>query len=248
MRGHVSLLSVFCCVLLTACLGVPVESLRDYSEAFKQARDAGDLLLDEISPIVSGVSGGSTGRKCGTSKLGYPLCFEPTHVAADGSSRANEHESITARRDALATVALYNQMLLDLAEGKSAADFQTRIDGLSRLATAVAQLGIVGGGLPALIAPGAAFATNMATRFEQARANAAVRRAIIDSKADIQELLDALAFDTRHVYDVFRSAREKDLVSINHDRNVARLAKNAQAQASAGKRLCGDTAEYYPVS
>jgi|GEM_PF-2705877 len=222
-------------VLLAGCAGVPVETLRTYSDAFLQARDAGDLLYDEISPIVSGKT--VSKQTCGTSALGYPQCFNPRTALGTSNTRRNEDPSIKARRDALATVALYNSMLVDLAEGKSAEAFTARIDTLASLAGAVAALGVIpSGGLSALIVPGAAYASQMASRFETARANGLVRQSILDSKGDIQELLAALADDTPQIYRVFLAAREKDLVAINFDRNAARLAKNEAAQARAQKR------------
>lgn len=223
-------------LFLAACADVPVETLRTYADAFQQARDAGDLLYDEISPIVSGRTSSSE-DSCGISALGYPRCFNPRTALGASGTRRNEDPSIKARRDALATVALYNSMLVDLAEGKTADAFTTRIDTLASLAGAVAALGVIpSGGLSALIVPGAAFASQMASRFETARANGLVRQSILDSKGDIQELLAALADDTPQIYKVFLAAREKDLVAINFDRNAARLAKNEAAQARAQKR------------
>lgn len=219
-----------------ACVGTPVESLKVYATAFQQARNAGDLLLDEISPIVSSVAG-SASSNCGRSPLGYPLCFEPALALVPLGSRTNEDASVKARRDALLAVSVYNSMLVDLAEGKSVAAVEARIDEFSGLANALSVVGgVAGAGLPALIGPGTVFVKDFARRFDTARANGAVRQAILGSKDDIKQLLAALAADTPNMYQVFLKARERDLVAINHDRNSARLSGNAEGQSRAGQR------------
>ncbi|WP_417686386.1 hypothetical protein [Roseibium sp.] len=234
-----SFVMVCALALLTVagCAGVPVETLRAYSDAFQQARSAGDLLLDEISPIVSS-AGTGTAKTCGTSRLGYPQCFDPAVALGDDGTRRNEDPSIRARRDALAVVTLYNSLLVDLAEGKSAAQFNERLDELVTLVNAVAAIGVVpSGGLTALVPPSATFAKDMYGRLSRARANAAVRQAILDSKTDVQEMLDALLEDTPNIYKVFLRARERDLIVANHEANAARLNEDATARAAALKRV-----------
>ncbi len=228
---------VVCLAILAGCAGVPIEALRAYSEAFQQAKDAGDLLLDEISPIIS--SKGTTARQnCGTSPLGYPQCFDPAVALSEEGRRVNEDPSIVARRDALAAVVRYNSMLVDLAEGKPATDFGNRVDELIKLVNAVATLGVVpSGGLSTLIPPSATFAKDMYSRLSAARANAVVRDAILNSKPDVQELLLALMEDTPRIYKVFLAARERDLIVANHEANAARLNKDSTTRAAALKRV-----------
>lgn len=224
--------------VMAGCAGIPVETLTTYADAFTQARDAGDLLLDEISPIVSGTTSSTRTTNCGTTRLGYPQCFDPNVARSENGARINEDPSIVARRDALSAVAIYNGMLVDLAEGKNTAAFDTRVDELAALATAVAALGVVpSGGLSALISPSATYASDMARRLGQARANATVRQSLLRSKGDIQELLQALGDDTRQIYKIFLRAREIDLVNIRAERRIAELSSNTQAVALADKKF-----------
>lgn len=224
--------------VITACSGIPVETLTTYADAFTQARDAGDLLLDEISPIVSGTTSSTRTANCGTTRLGYPQCFDPNTARSENGARINEDPAIVARRDALSAVAIYNGMLVDLAEGKNIAAFDNRVDELAGLATAIAALGVVpSGGLSALISPSATYAKDMAQRLGQARANATVRQSILRSKDDIQELLQALGDDTPQIYKIFLRAREIDLVNIRAERRIAELSSNTQAVALADKKF-----------
>ncbi|MEP3048330.1 MAG: hypothetical protein ABJL55_23450 [Roseibium sp.] len=217
---------------------MPLETLKTYSDAFSQANDAGNLLLDEISPIVSSATPARGKVTCGTSRLGYPLCFDLIAVRGKDGIRQNEDPSIVARRDALAAVTLYNKMLVDLAEGKQTKDFINQVDELVILANSVATLGIVpSGGLTALVPPTASFAKDLAARFGRARANATVRQSILQSKDDIQELLKALADDTPKIYEVFRKAREADLFKIGVERKRASSAGRTAAVGEADKRL-----------
>ncbi|WP_298812353.1 hypothetical protein [uncultured Roseibium sp.] len=225
-------------LLLTGCAGIPVETLTTYADAFAQARDAGDLLLDEISPIVSAKTSTAGDARCGTSRLGYPLCFDPDTARSQDNARINEDPSIVARRDALEAITLYNNMLVDIAEGKRSEEFGNRIDELVRLANSVAAIGVVpSGGMSALIPPSASYAKDLANRLGQARANATVRQSILRSKDDIQELIQALADDTTPIYNIFRKAREIDLFNIRADRRIAELSGDTKAVAAANKRF-----------
>ncbi|MET1411884.1 hypothetical protein ABVF61_06435 [Roseibium sp. HPY-6] len=223
---------------IASCSGIPVETLTTYADAFTQARDAGDLLIDEISPIVSGRTPTASTAKCGTSRLGYPQCFDPSTARGGTEARLNEDPAIVARRDALSAVAIYNGMLVDIAEGKNTAAFNNRVDELATLANSVAAIGIVpGGGLSALIPQGATYASDIAQRFGQARAGAAVRQSILQSKGDIQELLQALGDDTSQIYTIFLRAREIDLVNIRAERRIAELSGNTQAVGLANRKF-----------
>ncbi|WP_299472926.1 hypothetical protein [uncultured Roseibium sp.] len=223
---------------VAGCSGIPVETLTTYADAFTQARDAGDLLLDEISPIVSGRTTSSGNAKCGTSRLGYPQCFDPSVARSGNGTRINEDPAIVARRDALSVVSIYNGMLVDIAEGKNTAAFNNRVDELTTLANSVSAIGVVpSGGLSALVPPSATYARDIAQRFGQARANAAVRQSILQSKGDIQELLQALGDDTSQIYTIFLRAREIDLVNIRAERRIAELSGNTQAVGLANKKF-----------
>ena len=231
---------------IASCTSLPLESIKHYADAFQSAHNASGLLLDEVSPIVT-ASFSNTDQKneCGVSKYGYLECFDPALVTFNGSLQISEHPSITARRDALNTLSTYNQMLVELAGGKSITALHSKIDGLSNLIGTVSELDLLSNsGLPALIDPAAMFMKNFVGRIKQAKSNEAVKKAILESKSDIDELLNALADDSSHLYKVFRTGRESERLRLKGNLRIAKIrykknksAANKQALDAATNRF-----------
>lgn len=222
-------------LMLTACASIPVDTVRSYADSFEQARKAGDLLLDEISPIVSG---GERSDSCAPSPLGFPQCFDPRVALGDGSIRENEDMSIRARRDALEAVTIYNKLLVELVEGRTVEGSDARIDQLAGLAKKLGELGVVTTSrLSALVVPGAAFLKDLADRLDSARASEAVRNAIIESEADIRELLVLMTGDTPIMFAIFRDARQIDLVRHESDKKRAELSGKEKEAKAAAERI-----------
>lgn len=237
--SNIAPILLFFVIFATSCASIPIEQLREYASAYQQARNAGDLLLDEVSPIISGVvSGGSSKQACRTNNQGYPTCFDPRQALGRQGLRANEDVSIRVRRAALEAIAIYNSILLDLAEGKSVEALSGRIDGLAQLAGVVGQLGSVAGpAFPALIGPTAGFAKDITGRLEQGRANQQVRSALIESKSSVQGLLGLLENDTPYLFKIFLSNQQIRLVRASATLRRAQLNKSGVADAQ--KKLDG---------
>ena len=189
--------------LLIGCVGVPKQELVSYRDAYSEARKAGDLLYDEISSIISAANGAS-GTGCAVSGSGVPKCFDPSEVSSDG--RRNEDPAIRARRLSLALLEEYNVLLLDLAEGKSQAELKQNISDLAGLANDLIGLaGIPSGGLANLLSgPAVGAFSDFAVKLEGLRAQAVVRQAIINDRATISELFDALIADTPKMFKIYR--------------------------------------------
>jgi hypothetical protein len=190
---------------LAGCTAVPGQELTTYREAFLEARNAGDLLYDEISAIIALNAGGGGTDECGPNEVGHPKCFDPRTV--DRGGRKNEDASIRARRLSLELVGEYNLALIDLAEGKSATDLGTRIGEIGGLANDLLLVaGVSSGGLPALLAPAAVSSLKgLVTRLERLRANAAVRQSILDERETVEALIDELIADTPRMYKIYQA-------------------------------------------
>jgi hypothetical protein len=191
-------------LVLLGCVGVPKQELDSYRTAYSEAKNAGELLYDEISGIISAQNGGGSGG-CSSSAGAFPKCFNPLEVTRSG--RRNEDASILARRLSLALLEEYNTILLDLAEGKSQADIKRNIEGLAGLANdLLAVSGVTSGGLAALLqGPVVGALSSFALKLEGLRANEAVRQALIADRPTISALFEALISDTPKMYEIFKA-------------------------------------------
>ncbi len=219
LSGRVVLVGVLA-LWLNACASFPAEEFRRYSEAFQEARAAGDILLDKISPIVTKVA--SKGKRsprnnCGLTRAGYPRCFDPTAALTGRDTR--EDVSIRTRRLALRAIATYNSILLDMAEGKSVEAVQTRVNELSDFTGALVSLAGVAGPLPALLGPATELVRDFASRLERARAGELVRLAILEGRPTIKSILAQLSKDTPKMYEIYRLQKFKELARAKAQQN-----------------------------
>src|SRR5262245_10582851 len=90
---------VLALAVLAACTTAPpIEQARFYAETTAKTRDAGDLILDRISPIVAGATDGSTPQDCGPDPgTGIPRCFNQNLVAA-GAGGSSDPPAVAANR------------------------------------------------------------------------------------------------------------------------------------------------------
>lgn len=197
-------------VLGGACTNIPNEEIVSYRKHFAEAHLTGNRLLSEISPYVTLVAKGNGGtalRDCGLNAAGYPKCFDPR--LALQSRSVEEHWSITTRRVALSTVQIYNDLLLDLAEGKQVDKAGQRIKELTGFVGVLsAGLGI-GGPLPRLAnVVGGAALDQFLVSIRKAASAAALRSTLINGAPIVQNLLSALIADTPHFYRVYAAGKD----------------------------------------
>lgn len=196
---------------LSACTSVPIDDLNTYSKAFIQARLAGDLLLDKVSPIIAAKSGSSPDAGCAVNALGYHNCFDPLGVLTKGQS--NDPRSILVRRAALQTIADYNSALLAIADAQFTVGGTTQINDLVESGKMLLKLSSVAVPvLPGLLsdASGAAL-SGLVSAIQGARSAYEVRNAIIAGAPIVQHLLAELAADTPKLYDIYATAKNKEL-------------------------------------
>ncbi|MCM2473383.1 hypothetical protein HGO38_07815 [Rhizobium sp. CG5] len=190
--------------MLAGCTaGVPLEDLKNFREAFLEAQKAGDLVYDEIAPILSKESGHA--EACTTDRSGTPKCFDPDQVIGN-ATRSNEDPSLRARRLALALLSEYSLALVELSDGRSQQELTRSIQETAELATALTALAgaAAPAGLPALLTqPIIASFTDLAVRLDRVRTAETVRAALIANQDTIARLIDQLIADTRPIYAIY---------------------------------------------
>ncbi len=231
---------------LSGCASIPIEKIQTYTWAYEQVRIGGDLVYDQIAPLVKKGAEDTTGsvEDCAKAENGYPNCFDPALVLSASGTRTNEEISIRARRVALAAVTQYNIVLLDLANGKTADEARQRIEQLTEFIKVFSSIGAVANpGVAALVTSGAQIAGTLAERLERARANAIIRKSLIESKGDIQHLYQLLIDDTSKIYRIYVSSQEIAISEFDDLRNRARINRKPEQQAAYEKEIAGIQAQ-----
>jgi hypothetical protein len=219
------------------------QDLTDYRDAFIEAKNAGDMLYDELAAVIEQRTGtAEAASPCALPASGAaPRCFDPNEVLGEISARRDP--AIQARRMALRTVAEYNLAIADLVEGKSAEEMQSRVGALAGLIGDLAALAsVTAGGLPALVvAPAAASVGQVATRLEQAAAVKNARQSLLQNAGIVDQIIDLLIADTRSMYDVYligqTSIALKEPTREATQREQAKIAKFHQSLTAYVKLL-----------
>ena len=232
---------------------ISVEELRLYTEAFHEARAAGNLLLDKIAPIIAAVALLGPGEQpdasdCSVDRHGAPKCFDPRLAVA--AAPPSDPQPIAVRRAALELISAYNGMLIELANGREPRELQSRLGEVVELAGTVLLLtGGAAAGLPALVPPVVAGLNKLTERLGPARATAVTRQEILDNRHTIKALLAQLKEDAPKLYEIYRLKRlddRREALSQNRT-ELAEAASNDLRQFHASVAayfvLIGRTAE-----
>lgn len=215
--------------LVSGCTNIPDEEISLYRKHFAEAHLTGNRLLSEISPFVSLVAkkeGGRSLKDCGLNEHGYPKCFDP-RLALQAQS-VEEHWSITTRRVALSAVQIYNDLLLDLAEGKQVDRAGQRVRDLSEFVNVLSTGLGIGGPLPGLAAAvGGPALDEFLGAIRAAASAAALRRALVLGAPTVRKLLEALSADTPHMYRIYVAGKDLEFTKrrIQAARNKIRLTR-----------------------
>ncbi len=206
---RILLLSVF--LLAGGCTAIPTEDLRNYDQAFQQAKLAGDLVLDKVAPIIAKRQG--TGAGCPVTTTGYHSCFDALGILSDG--RSNDPRSILIRRAALQTIADYNTVLVAVADGRFRFGSTAQINDLLASAQTLVQLTSVAvPGVPSLFSGAAMSAlSGLINQLQTIRSAVELRRALIAGAPTIQKMLVALASDTPTLYDIYLTAKKIEITA-----------------------------------
>lgn len=216
-------------LIVGGCTYIPDEEISLYRKHFAEAHLTGNRLLSEISPFVSLVAkkeGGRSLKDCGLNEHGYPKCFDPRMALQ--SQSIEEHWSITARRVALSTIQIYNDLLLDLAEGKQVDRAGQRVRDLSEFVSVLSTGLGVGGPLPGLAATvGGPALDQFLESIRAAASAAALRRALVQGVPTVRKLLEALSADTADIYRIYVAGKDLEFTKrrIAAARNKVRLSR-----------------------
>lgn len=226
---------------LTACAQVPVEDFADYSRAFAEVRASGDLLLDDVSEAFAFAA--RHNAPAALPEPGpLPGRFDPAAFLVGDAGAAADPPEVAARRAALATVTAYNDALLMLAEGRSAADAAASVGRLGDQASRLsAMIGVGTNPLVGIAVGGLQEAVRIA---ESLRAQEAFKTALLAGSDDVHGILKALIADTPAMYDVVKQRLVFDLnerqAALNGPLNTMRTLAGAAA-APTGEFATGHT-------
>jgi hypothetical protein len=226
MRQIQRLLLSLTLIFAASCAVLPEAELVAYSDSFASAKTAGDLILDEVSNVIPKEQANQAGPNCDVNPAtGYRPCFKVSlALGADGSG-AQESPDIRVRRLALAMIATYNQMLVDIAEGRSAKVINGRIDKVSALATSV--VGLVPGSASLVAGLPVEAIKGIVTKFETIRSSAAGARSVVEAETDIRRLLQFMINDTPALYGLYITQYEGQLTVAKSALRRAQISNNA---------------------
>lgn len=187
---------------------IPREEFKVYVDAFEEVRRTTELLFEDY---VAAKKLQAKLKGSATKATRLPPAFDPSTI----QTITKEDKAIKDRRAALEAVAIYNGMLLSLAEGKSVDQVKTGLGKLENLFDIVA-----GSTLPCSGAIKQIIKT-VITAAEKARSNAefvsAFKEATGGNEPVIQTLLDFFIGDTRQYSEMKRIIivdKRKDINSI----------------------------------
>ena len=206
-RRFCATLASFAFLVSAGCASIPQTEFNTYRDAFDQARTAGqEVLLDVsvaeaecIQRALCAEKNASQDGKPSTATpkvaLPYQRTYQSISIAASG-----ENIAISERIRAFEVISRYNQILTDLAEGKSVAQVSKSANVLVEALTSIVGL------TPAL---GNLF-SNLAVAFEKARSREEFVRAIRAGEKPISNIFAFLAADIPSYYEIRRILVEKD--------------------------------------
>jgi hypothetical protein len=253
--------------LVAACSSVPQEQVQLYTQAFAEAEAAGNLVYDQISPIVArqpatnapadaAIVAPAAGPGTGSNQAGslteyqaekadpcagdlgpqpFEPCFDPDTVTA--GAVPGEPAEVKARRRAMATIALYNNLLLRLNSGATSNELGGEVRQLSSNLGGVLQF------VNAAAGPIAGLAGDTLARLaelqERVRADRELRTALVQGEPVIQELITALIHETPTLYAIKLGATQKELIpfrtQINETRTEIRALVRGHAAPGDGR-------------
>src|SRR5262245_46571519 len=197
-------------LLAPACTQVPAEHLRLYADTAAQTKQAGNLVLDRVSPIIATPDGGPATKDCGPdAQSGIPRCLDLRQISGNGAGRSDP-PSVAVQRTALDLVAAYARILADLAEGKSTAELQANIGAAAKVAGLLVSLTGIGAPIGAALPLLTPQLQALAGRLEAQRAGQIVRQSLIADRATVQAVLKALEDTTPDMYEIYKARRQLD--------------------------------------
>lgn len=211
-------LSILVLAAASGCAQVPVAQLGQYKQAFSQTQDASDkVLLDYDQALKEGRAFLRSREAPVQPPAPYPLTWDE----AGKSFEARVPDDIEVRRLAFKVIADYNEVLTQLAEGKSIDEVKA---GASGLVTSIDKFVTVsqGAGVPGLSAITSIVST-LAEQFEKARLRREFVKAVESGSPIVHKMLDALIADIGSHY-----AARAELLNRERGRTVSAMRDSAE--------------------
>jgi len=217
IRCSATLPGALLCIAFAGCASVPQQELSVYQRAFDQAADASrQVLLDYQAAVREQRSReaerwrekASAGNDSGQAPGLFPATFSPRAAEVDVDA-----EDIDVRLRAVDTVQHYNQLLVDLAEGKSANETAATV---KSLLGAIPGVGAAVPGLDEL-------AASLVSVAGKARAHQDFVKIVKAGEQPVAKILDFLAQDAGSYYKLRFALASSDQDEIR-DRLTSRVA------------------------
>lgn len=189
--------------------------------AFAQAEPAGDpyeaalLLFDRLSPYVAQADQAAAGEggDCGPTEEGIFACFDPRQ-ALEPTSRAG-FIALQTRKLALQSVALYAQLLDDLAQGQDFSVAERRSAELEAALVGLAGLRSLGGPAAAIFGTTVVgTVAGLARELRASRSEELLQQAVVAGQPTALALIDLLVEDTAAMYDIYKRGRQPEIIRI----------------------------------
>ncbi|MEE8076163.1 MAG: hypothetical protein V3T60_11130 [Candidatus Binatia bacterium] len=210
-------------VWITACTQIPTKELTQYKEAFSQAQAASESVLIDLDQAKKAAvrKRMQEERKRAASQSEPRLPFPTNYAAFKEQVAETPFDEIEQRRKALEVIAAYNDVLTQLAEGKSVEFFG---ESTGALVTTLGQFAsaAAGSAVPGLSAL-SGLATTAAKEIEKARLRKEFEKAIANGAPLVQGILQVF-INTLEAHYALREteARDRGLTIV---RNVSRQVR-----------------------
>jgi len=215
---------------VTGCTTLPTAQLVAYTDSFTEVQTAGNAIYDELVEVWP--ESDRPQQTCGLNDAGFKPCIDANALLNPSPWDPTEPEDIIIRRAALDVIGTYNQLLLDIAEGRPTGIITARLNELSGLAGALAPL------LPGLgseVVPIVDQITKITKAVENLQSQGQAARSLTSAKPDIDELMAFLIEDAPAVYTVyltdFRGFTRDEIRELEKQANIARVQGLTAANA-----------------
>lgn len=214
-----------CCasVLLSGCPSIPQKELKAYRDAFDQARTGSQEVIMDYGAAKAEVDKRVAARAAAKAKpvpAAPPPLFPASYKPAV-TSAATKGDGVSERIRALEVIARYNQVLADLAEGKSVEQVQS---GAQQL------VGALQGAVN--LAPGVGpLVSDLAGAIEKARTRAEFAEAVRKGEQSVNKIFDFLMEEIPKYYEIRVDLTIGDLSAIEDriDGRLEALKKTAES-------------------
>jgi len=216
-------------LLLAACAPIPVAQLSGYRGAFDQTYVVSKDVLVDYDRTLTESKQRVASRQASKYNVALPVPLDWKDVTGEGEAKADP--DIEVRRQALELIKRYNDLLADLADGKSAQELKAAVPGLVDSLLQVASL--AGATVSPALAAAGPLAAEVADQLERARSRQQFADALKAGAPVVDKMFQVLTDDIASHYRL-RAVMTND--------KLPRLTRKASDQVSVLQRLYAEHA------